>query len=106
MRQPGIEPGPLAWKASILTTGLLALKDRLIIMNLIIFIDYPVRANRTPDQLIYSQSLYHLSYRELPKLIGIGFFLSLKNFLLLLPIINNIKFIVLHARLELATSAL
>ena len=24
MRQPGIEPGPLAWKASILTTGLLA----------------------------------------------------------------------------------
>ena len=25
MRQPGIEPGPLAWKASILTTGLLAL---------------------------------------------------------------------------------
>ena len=27
MRQPGIEPGPLAWKASILTTGLLALRD-------------------------------------------------------------------------------
>ena len=25
MRQPGIEPGPLAWKASILTTRLLAL---------------------------------------------------------------------------------
>ena len=27
LRQPGIEPGPLAWKASILTTGLLALND-------------------------------------------------------------------------------
>ena len=25
MRHPGIEPGPLAWKASILTTGLMAL---------------------------------------------------------------------------------
>ena len=30
MRQPGIEPGPLAWKASILTTGLLALKEQLV----------------------------------------------------------------------------
>ena len=33
-------------------------------MRLIILIDYPVRANRTPDQLIYSQSLYHLSYHR------------------------------------------
>ena len=33
MHQPGIEPGPLAWKASILTTGLLVLGTSEVLLH-------------------------------------------------------------------------
>ena len=78
MRRPGIEPGPSAWKADILTTRpttLLSFRDRHLWVLRRVRCGYvrqknPDTRNRTRDHLIptdsfYSQTLYQLSYVRL-----------------------------------------
>ena len=78
MRRPGIEPGPSAWKADILTTRpttlLLAAHVHVLIGRCAgsgaMYWKNPDTRNRTRDHLIptdrfYSQTLYQLSYVRL-----------------------------------------
>ena len=58
MRRPGIEPGPRAWKARILTIEL----STLLITNTYIYIiTHTHCGDRTRDHTIKSRALYHLS---------------------------------------------